>query len=144
MRISTSLVAKAGAVVAAAAVALSGAAAAADASTAHPVKVTTALSIANTTPKAHPHQTTAWVYGYLTAPNDKNAPVRGVWVVLQRQGPKGHWFGVQAERTGRKGGVRFFVHVYKKAVTFRLVFHGQRNFARSVSATDTIAPATAS
>jgi hypothetical protein len=144
MRISTSLVAKAGAVVAAAAVALSGAAVAADASTAHPAKVTTALSIGNTTPKAHPHQTTAWVYGKLTAPNDNNAPLRGLWVVLQRQGPKGHWYGVQAERTGGKGGVRFFVHVRKAAVTFRLVFRGQKNFARSVSVTDTIAPATTS
>jgi hypothetical protein len=145
MRISRSLVAKAGAVVAAAAVALSGAAAAADASTAHhPLKVTTALSIANTTPKAHAHQTTAWVYGQLTAPNDKNAPLRGLWVVLQRQGPKGHWFGVQAERTNFHGRVRFFVHVRKAAVSFRLVFHGRLNFAKSKSATVTIAPATAS
>jgi len=131
--------------VAAAAVALSGAAAA-DASTAatHRVKITTALSIANTTPKAHPHQTTAWVSGQLTAPNDMNAPIRRDWVYLQRLGPKGHWFGVQAERTGRNGKVRFFVHVYKKAISFRLVFRGTRNLARSVSATDTIAPVTAS
>jgi hypothetical protein len=144
MSVSRSLVAKIGAVVATAAVALSGAAAAADASTTAHLKVTTALSIANTTPKAHPHQTTAWVYGQLTAPNDNSAPVRGVWVWLERKGAKGHWVAVQAERTGRKGNVRFFVHVRKTAVSFRLVFRGNRNFAKSVSATDTIAPATAS
>jgi hypothetical protein len=144
MIVSTSLVAKAGAVVAAAAVGLTGAAAAADASTPAHLRVTTALSIANTTPKAHPHQTTAWVYGQLTAPNDMNAPIRRDWVWLQRQGPEGHWYAVQGERTGSHGRVRFYVHLYKNAVTFRLVFRGTRNLARSVSTTDTITPATAS
>jgi hypothetical protein len=142
MRISKSLAVKVGAVVATAAVAVSGAMAAADASTAasHPQKIATALSIGNTTPKAHPHQTTAWIYGQLTAPNDHNAPIRFHWVVLQRLGRRGHWYGVQAERTGRNGRVRFFVHVRKTAVTFRLIFRGNANLAKSVSAMDTIHP----
>jgi hypothetical protein len=38
--------------------------------------------------------------------------------------------------------VRFRVHIYKKAASFRLVFRGTRNFAKSVSPADTIAPAT--
>jgi hypothetical protein len=143
MRITTSLMAKAGAVVAAAAIAVSGVAAVADASTAAPAraKVATALSIHNTKPVAHEHQTTAIIGGRLAAIRD-HSPVRGVWVFLQRKGPKGHFVAVKAERTGRHGRVAFRVHVFQKEITFRLVFRGNRNFRRAVSATDTIAPAT--
>jgi hypothetical protein len=144
MRVSSSLTARIGAAVAAAAIAATGATAAANAATAAPAKVTTALSISNSTPKAHLHRTSAVVKGQLTAVSTHISPVRGVWVLLQRQGPKGHWFAVQAERTGRHGWVAFVVHVRNHAVHFRLLFRGNRNFARSVSAVDTISPVTAS
>ncbi|MGO8957930.1 MAG: hypothetical protein ACLQFR_11250 [Streptosporangiaceae bacterium] len=143
MRVSSHLAARFGAAVAAAAIAVTGAATAANAAAA-PAKVTTALSISNTTPKAHRHQTTAIVKGQLTAVSTQTSPVRGAWVLLQRQGPKGHWFAVKAERTGRHGFVAFRVHLRKSAVSFRLLFRGNRNFAKSVSAVDTISPATAS
>jgi len=147
MRVSSHLTARIGAAVAAAAIAATGATAAANAATAAPTapaKVTTALSISNTTPKAHRHQTTAIVTGRLTAVSTHISPVRGMWVLLQRQGPKGHWFAVKADRTGRHGLVAFRVHVRKHAVNFRLRFRGTKNFAKSVSVVDTIAPATAS
>ena len=142
MRVSSHLTARFGAAVAAAAIAVTGATAVANAATAAPAKVTTALSISNSTPKAH--QTTAIVRGRLTAVSTHTSPVRGVWVLLQRQGPKGHWFAVKAARTGRHGWVAFRVHIRKAAVNFRLLFRGNRNFARSVSAVDTISPAAAS
>jgi hypothetical protein len=143
MRLPTSLAVRLGTVAAAAAIAVTGATAAANASTAAPAvqKVATSLSIANTTPKAHPHQTTAIVYGQLTS---NGTPLRHLRVWLQRQGPKGHWFVVQLRRTGRAGWVRFRVHVRKNPASFRLVFRGTRNFEKAVSAVDTIAPATAS
>jgi len=144
MRVSSHLTTRIGAAVAAAAIVVTGATAAASAATSAPAKVTTALSISNSTPKGHPHQTTAIVKGQLTAVSTHTSPVRGVWVLLQRQSPKGHWFAVKAERTGRHGRVAFRVHVRKAAVNFRLLFRGNRNFARSVSAVDTISPATAS
>ncbi len=144
MPVSSYLTARIGAAVAAAAIAATGATAVANAATAAPAKVTTALSISNTTPKAHRHQTTAIVKGQLTAVSTHVSPVRGVWVLLQRQGPKGHWFATKAERTGRHGWVAFRVHVRRHAVNFRLVFRGTKNFAKSKSAVDTISPATAS
>jgi hypothetical protein len=143
MRLPTSLAVRIGGVAAAAAIAVTGAAAAATASTAAPAhtKVATALSIANTKPVAHRHQTTAIVYGQLTA---GSATIAGKRIFLQRQGPKGHWFVTQIRRSGRDGWVHFRVHVRKVAVNFRLVFRGTLNFHKSVSATDTISPAKAS
>lgn len=144
MRMTKSLLAKAGAVAAAAAIAVSGVAAVADASTATPAaraKIATALSIRNTRPVARPSQTTALVGGRLAAVRD-HSPVRGAWIVLQRKSPAGRWIAVKAERTGRLGRVAFRVHVFGKAASFRLVFRGNRNFRRAVSATDTIAPVT--
>lgn len=142
MRLPTSLAVRIGAVCAAAAIAVAGGVAVADAAIAAPAhtKVPTALSIANTTPKAHPHQTTAIVYGQLTGPD--NSTIAGKTIFLLRQGPKGHWLVVQIGHTHANGWVRFRVHVRKAAASFMLVFRGTRNFARSVSASDTIAPAT--
>ena len=60
----------------------------------------------------------------------------------QRQGRKGHWFAVQTKLTRAHGHVFFLVHIGRRAASFRLVFRGTRNFGRSVSAVDTIAPAT--
>ena len=141
MRLPMSLAARVGAVAATAAIALTGVTAAANASTAAPVtKIPTTLTISNTSPVAHPHRTTAVINGHLTAGTFNLRHLR-VW--LQRQGPRGHWFVVQVKRTRSHGHVFFRVHVGKKAANFRLVFRGTRNFARSVSAVDTIAPATA-
>jgi hypothetical protein len=46
--------------------------------------------------------------------------------------------------TRRHGHVFFRVHILSKPVSFRLVFRGSKNFARSVSVVDTISPATTS
>ena len=144
MRLPKSLAVRVGAVCAAAAIALGGGVAAADSALAAPAhtKVPTALSIANTTPRLHGHVTRAVVYGQLTGPD--SSTIAGKRIFLQRQGPKGHWFVVQIGRTHRNGWVRFHVHVRKAAANFRLVFRGTRNFAKSVSAADTISPATSS
>jgi hypothetical protein len=136
MRVSSPLVARFGAVAAAAAIAMTGATAAASASTTH-AKVATALSISESTPVVHPHQITAVVKGQLTAPNDANAPVSHKVVWLERQGPKGRWHLIRAEFTGRHGWVAFRVHVLKSG-NFRLVFRGTPNFARSVSSAETV------
>lgn len=143
MRLPKSLAVRIGGVAAAAAIAVTGATAAANASTAAPAvhKIPTALAISNTTPVAHPHQTTATVVGHLTAGTYNLRHLR-VW--LERLGPKGHWRIAQTKLTRVHGHVFFLVHVYKKPATFRLVFRGTRNFAKSVSDTDTITPATAS
>ena len=143
MRLPTSLAVRIGGVAAAAAIAVTGATAAANASTAAPAvhKIPTTLAISNTTPVAHPHQTTATVVGHLTAGTYNLRHLR-VW--LERLGPKGHWQVKQTALTRPHGHVFFRVHIYKKAATFRLVFRGTRNFAKSVSLTDTIVPATAS
>ena len=143
MRLPKSLAVRIGGVAAAAAIALTGATAAANASTAAPAagKFHTTLTIRNTTPVAHPHQTTATVVGHLTSGTHNLRHLR-VW--LQRLGPKGHWRIAQVKRTRSHGHVFFRVHVFKKAATFRLVFRGTRHFAKSVSNTDTISPATAS
>ena len=143
MRLPKSLAVRIGGVAAAAAIAVTGATAAANASTAAPAvhRIPTTLTISNTAPVAHPHQTTATVAGHLTAGTFN---LRHLRVVLERLGPKGHWRVAQVKLTRVHGHVFFRVHVYKKAASFRLVFRGTRNFARSVSLVDTISPATAS
>jgi hypothetical protein len=141
MRLPTSLAVRIGAVAATAAIAVTGATAAANASTAAPVtRIPTTLAISNSTPVAHLHHTTAIINGHLTAGTYN---LRHLRVFLQRQGPKGHWYVIQIKRTRAHGHVLFRVRIGKKSVNFRLVFRGTRNFARSVSAVDTIAPATA-
>jgi hypothetical protein len=148
MRLPMSLAARVGAVAATAAIAVTGATAAASAAAAPASasaaasavhRVPTTLAISNATPKAHPHQTTAIINGHLTAGAYNLRHLR-VWLV--RQGRKGHWYVVQMKLTQAHGHVLFRVHVGKRAVNFRLVFRGTRNFAPSVSAVDTIAPAT--
>jgi hypothetical protein len=143
MRLPKSLAVRIGGVVAAAAIAVTGATTAANASTAAPAlgKFHTTLTIRNTTPVAHPHQTTATVIGHLTSGRHNLSGLR-VW--LQRLGPKGHWFVAQMKRTRPHGHVFFRVHVFKKPATFRLVFRGNGNFKKSVSHIDTIVPATTS
>jgi hypothetical protein len=143
MRLPKSVAVRLGSVAAAAAIAVTGATAAANASTAAPTvqKIPTTLTISNTKPVAHAHQTTATVVGHLTAGAFN---LRHLRVFLERLGPKGHWQVKQMKRTRPHGHVFFRVHIYKKPATFRLVFRGTRNFAKSVSVIDTISPATAS
>jgi hypothetical protein len=143
MRLPTSLAVRIGGVAAAAAIAVTGATAVATASTAAPAvrKIPTTLTISNTTPVAHPHQTTATVVGHLTAGTYNLRHLR-VW--LERLGPHGFWHVKQVKLTRPHGHVFFRVHVYAKPATFRLVFRGNHNFRKAVSLTDTIAPATAS
>jgi hypothetical protein len=135
MRLPTSLAARVGAVVATAAIAMTGATAAANASTTHHVKkIPTTLTITVAKPVAHKTDITDVVKGHLTA---STYNLRGLPVRLERQGPKGHWFVVRREFTGRHGYVVFRVH-FKKSITMKLVFPGTRNFARSTSATVTV------
>ena len=143
MRLPKSLAVRIGGVAAAAAIAVTGATAAANASTAAPAvhKIPTTLTIRNTKPVAHEHQTTAIVVGHLTAIGYNLRHTR-VW--LERLGPKGNWRIAQTKLTRPHGHVFFRVHVFKKPATFRLVFRGNRYFAKSVSHIDTIVPATAS
>jgi len=143
MRLPTSLAVRIGGVAAAAAIAVTGATAVATASTAAPAvrKIPTTLTISNTTPVAHPHQTTATVVGHLTAGTYN---LRHLRVYLERLGPHGFWHVKQVKLTRPHGHVFFRVHIYAKSATFRLVFRGNHNFRKSVSLTDTIAPATAS
>ncbi len=149
MRLPKSLAARIGAVAITAAVAVTGATVAANAATAapashataaHVTKIPTALGITNSMPKAHPYGTTAIINGHLTAGTYNLRHLR-IW--LQRQGRWGHWYTVQMKLTKRFGHVFFRVYVGKRAVNFRLVFRGTHNFARSVSAVDTIAPTSA-
>jgi hypothetical protein len=147
MRLPKSLAARIGAVGAVAAIALTGAATAANASTAQQPapaaapaahhRIPTHLGIANSAPVGHAHQTTAILRGRLTAAHHNLRHLR-VW--LERLGAKGRWHVVKVNRTHAHGRVYFRVHVGKKAGTFRLVFRGTRNFAPSVSRTDTISP----
>jgi hypothetical protein len=151
MRLPKSLAVRIGGVAAAAAIAVTGATAVATASTAAPAptaasahsvgKIPTHLAISNTTPVAHPHQTTATVVGHLTAVGFNLRHLR-VW--LERLGPHGFWHVKQVKLTRPYGHVFFRVHIYAKPATFRLVFRGNHNFRKSVSLTDTIAPAMAS
>src|SRR5260370_12996924 len=98
MRLPTSLAVRLGSVAAAAAIAVTGATAAANASAAAPAvqKIPTTLTISNTTPVAHAHQTTATVVGHLTAGAFN---LRHLRVFLERLGPKGHWQGKQVKLT---------------------------------------------
>jgi hypothetical protein len=148
MRLPKSLAVRIGAVGAVAAIAMTGATAAADASIVHPSapaaaahRIPTHLGIANSAPVGHPNQTTAVIAGHLTAVHHNLRHLR-VW--LERLGAKGHWNVVKVHLTRAHGHVFFRVHVGKKPATFRLVFRGTRNFAPSVSHTDTISPVAAS
>ena len=143
MRLPKSLAVRIGAVAATAAIAMTGATAAANASTAAPAvhHFKTELSISNSKPVAHPHQTTAVINGRLT---HAGFGLRDLRVWLERLGPKGKWHVVQVKLTRVHGHVFFRVHVFKKPANFRLVFRGNPNFAKSVSNVDTISPATAS
>ncbi len=144
MRLPTSLAVRIGGVAAAAALALTGATAAANAATVpavHHHRIPTALAISNSTPVAHPHQTTALIAGHLTADRHNLRHLR-VW--LERLGSHGRWHLDKAALTGRHGRVVFRVHAGKKAAIFRLVFRGNRNFAPSVSKVDTISPVSSS
>jgi hypothetical protein len=136
MRIPTSLAARIGAVAAAAAIAVTGATAAASASTAAPAvkRIPTMLTVSVAKPVAHRHGFTDTVKGHLTAVgyNLHHLPI-----LLERQGPKGHWHVIRRELTGRHGYVAFHVF-FKKSITLRLVFRGNRNLARSTSATVTV------
>lgn len=146
MRVSKSLVARVGTVVAAAAIAVSGVAAA-SASTAPPATVKTPTTLVVTAGPGHvrhhryPH-TVAWIKGHLTANTTPARDVSGVRVFLKREGRKGHWFVVQIGRTGRFGNVRFRVHALRKGASFELVFRGNRKLAASKSDVITIAPVT--
>jgi hypothetical protein len=143
MLLPKTMAARIGAVAATAAIAVTGASAAANGATVAPAthKIPTALAISNSTPVAHRHHTTAVINGHLTAGayNLRHLPVS-----LERLGLKGRWRVVRRALTRAHGHVFFRVHVLNKPGSFRLVFHGTRNFARAVSAVDTISPATAS
>ena len=135
MRVSKSLVARFGAVVATAAIAVGGVAASADASTAHKVKTVTVLT-GSAKPvhvnKHHPFGT-AHIVGQLTTTGTPAGQVTGARINLWREGPKGRWHLVQHARTGWHGFVRFRVFHVAKGATFQLRFPGNRNFARSRS-----------
>jgi hypothetical protein len=143
MRLPRSLAVRIGAVAATAAIAVTGATTAASAATvasaagaipaAH--RIPTALSISHSLPRVRPLQITSVVDGHLTA-GRFNVRSQRVW--LLRQGRSGIWFVTQTKLTGRYGHVFFLVHLGTKPVRFRLVFRGSPNFARSVSAIDTI------
>ncbi len=143
MRLPKSLAVRIGGVAVAAAIAVTGATAAANASTTAPAvhKIPTTLTISNSRPVRHRHRTTANVEGHLRAGSYNLRHMR-VW--LERLGRKGHWRIEQMKLTRRYGRVFFRVRIFRKPATFRLVFRGTRNFARSVSNIDTISPATTS
>jgi hypothetical protein len=136
MRVSKSLVARFGTVVAAAGIALGSVAATADASTAHHKVKTQTILTGSAKPvhvnKHHPFGT-AHIVGQLTTPGTPAGQVTGVRVNLWREGAKGRWHEVQHARTGFHGFVRFRVYHVAKGATFQLRFPGNRNFARSRS-----------
>jgi len=142
MRLPKSLLVRIGAVAATATIAVTGATSAANASivtVAAVHRIPTHLAISNSKPTAQLNETVAVINGHLTA-GKYNLRALRVW--LLRQGAKGHWYIVKTELTRPYGHVLFLVHIGKRAVKFRLVYFGNRNFAPSVSAADTIAPAT--
>lgn len=143
MRLPKSMAARIGAVAATAAIAVTGATAAANAAAAAPAvhKIPTTLTISNSTPVARKHQTTAVINGHLTAGAYN---LRHLRVYLERLSLTGRWHVVNSALTRPHGHVFFRVHILKKAASFRLVFRGTRNFAKSVSPVDMISPATAS
>jgi len=136
MRVSKSLVARFGTVVAAAAIAVGGVAATADAATAHAKVKTQTILTGSARPvhvnKRHPYGT-AHIVGQLTTPGTPAGEVSGARINLWREGPHGRWHLVQHARTGRFGYVRFRVYHVGKGATFKLRFPGNRNFARSQS-----------
>jgi hypothetical protein len=135
MRVPTSLAARIAAVGATAAIAVTGATTAASASAVPAVhKIPTTLTVSVAKPVAHRHGFTDVVKGHLKA---GTLNLRHLPVLLQRRGPRGHWFTVRRELTGRHGNVVFRVH-FRKSITLRLAFRGNRKFARSKSATITI------
>ncbi len=135
MRLPTSLAARVGAVVATAAIAVTGATAAADASTTTAAsKIPTTLTISVAKPVVHKKFISDVVKGHLTAGTHTFSRLP---VYLERQGPKGHWFVIRRELTGRHGNVVFVVR-FKKSVTLKLVYRGNRFFHRSTSATVTV------
>jgi len=134
----TSFKARLGALTATAVLATSGAMAVsgvADAAV-HPAikRLPTTLSVRASAPVTRHHLTFARVSGRLSS---HHVGLRHKVVWLERQGPKGHWFVVQRERTHRHGVVVYRVHE-RKTSSFRLVFRGSPNFKRSVSAVVTI------
>jgi len=148
MLVSKALAVKIGAGVAAATIAASGAAAA-NGATAHAAKTRTPTTLVATAGPGHirhhryPH-TVAWIKGHLTSNTTPAGQVSGARVFLKREGRRGHWYVVQIRRTGRFGNVFFRVHGLRRGASFKLVFRGNRNFARSKSNVITIAPVTAS
>jgi hypothetical protein len=135
MRVSKSLLARFGTVIAAAGIAVGSVAATADASTAHKVKTVTILK-ASAKPvhvsKRHPYGT-AHIVGQLTTAGTPAGQVTGARINLWREGAKGRWHLVQHARTGYHGFVRFRVFHVGKGATFQLRFPGNRNFAHSRS-----------
>lgn len=135
MRVSKSLVARFGAVVATAALTVGSVAATADASTAHKVKTATILTGSARPVHVNRHHPfgTAHIVGQLTTPGTPAGQVTGARINLWREGPHGRWHLVQHARTGWHGFVRFRVYHVAKGATFKLKFPGNRNFARSQS-----------
>jgi len=139
MRVSKSLAARFGAVVATAAIAVGGVAATtatAGATTAvHKVKTPTILT-GGARPvhvtRRHPYGT-AHIIGQLTTPGTPAGEVSGARINLWRESAKGRWHLVRWERTGRFGKVNFRVFHVGKGATFQLRFAGNRNFAKSRS-----------
>ncbi|HUJ05743.1 MAG TPA: hypothetical protein VLX31_06495 [Streptosporangiaceae bacterium] len=133
-----SVKAKLGAVVAVAAIATSGAMAVsgvADAATTHPAaRLFTALSIKAAVPVTRHGRTFDVIAGQLTS---SGTPLRFKLIWLERQGPKGHWFIVQRERTRLHGWVAYRVRE-RQTTNFRLVFPGSPNFRPAVSTPVTI------
>ena len=112
--------------------------------TVHPVvvhRIPTRLAIHATRPVAHAHQTTATVYGHLTA---RRLDLRHLRVWLQRLGAKGRWYVVGSKLTRPFGHVFFRVHAGAKPGVFRLVFRGTRRLAPALSRLREISPATGS
>jgi hypothetical protein len=143
MRFPKSWAARIGAVAAAVTIVGSGAAVAANAATSSPAapapavhhyRIATSLSIKEATSAHHPHF--ALIAGRLRTTRG-DIPIRHRWVILQRQGAAGHWFGVRAERTGLHGGVLFLVHA-RSPHNFRLLFRGTFHLRRSVSGVVTV------
>ena len=141
MRFPKSWAARIGAVAATVAIAGSGAAVAANAATSSPSapavhhhRIATTLTIKETTSVHHPHF--ALITGRLQTTLG-HIGLRHRWVILQRQGARGHWFGVRAARTGPHGGVAFLVRA-RNPHDFRLLFHRTFHFRRAVSAVVTV------
>jgi|HubBroStandDraft_5_1064220.scaffolds.fasta_scaffold409581_2 hypothetical protein len=151
MRLPKSWAVRIATVGAAAAIAVTGATAAnaataagaGTASPAHVHRIATHLTIKNSAPVLNTttSKTTSVIDGRLM---HGTHGLRYFRVYLERQGAHGYWHVVQHAASRKYGHVFFRVQVGKKAASFRLVFRGTANFARSTSLVDTIAPATAS